>query len=242
MIVTYQTLTRLMTFTISRAGISGTDIQPDSPEWREWFQTALEGTKIQFVWTDDSFREQRFTAYRRKRYWEAQKRVSGKLRNTTIKPGEVTYEALRQMGLKLTAYNWADSFEVEESGKSSGYQTAKETPSLTEDEIEKLQAQIAELDAQLKERNQQLASAITQKEKLEGKAKAAEQLAIQQSKEISRLDTKLDEVLTQQRSLTASKSIPLSKLTLNRDGGYYQLRGKSVIYLEDLEKLGYQVK
>ncbi len=67
-------------------------------------------------------------------------------------------------------------------------------------------------------------------------------MAIQQGKEISRLDTKLAEVLTQQRSLTASKSIPLSKLTLNRDGGYYQLRGKSVIYLEDLEKLGYQVK
>src|SRR4028119_649883 len=118
-----------MTIIISRAGIEGTDIKPDSPEWVEWFASQPEGTKIQFAWTDDSFKEQKFTAYRRKRYWEAQKRISGKLRNTTIKPGEATYEALRQMGLKLTSYNWADKFEYEESGKDENYQTQKEMPS-----------------------------------------------------------------------------------------------------------------
>jgi hypothetical protein len=195
-----------MTIIVSRAGITGTDIQPDSPEWCEWFQTMPEGTKFQFVWIDDSFREQRFTAYRRKRYWEVQKRVSGKLRNTTIKPGEVTYEILRQIGLRLTAYNWADSFEMVKSGKSLECQTAKGTTSQTVGETEKLQTRIIELEAQVKERNLQLASAINQMEKLEGKAKAAEKLVIQQSKEISRLDTRLAEVLTQMRSLETLRS------------------------------------
>lgn len=133
-----------MTIIVSRAGIEGTDIKPDSPEWSEWFISQPEGTKIQFTWIDDYFREQRFTAYRRKRYWEAQKRVSGRLRNTTIKPEGVTYELLRQMGLKLTAYNWAEKFEYKESGN----QTHKDTSSLTKDEIENLQARIVELEAE----------------------------------------------------------------------------------------------
>src|SRR4028119_1578544 len=132
-----------MTIIISRAGIEGTDIKPDSPEWVEWFASQPEGTKIQFAWTDDSFKEQKFTAYRRKRYWEAQKRISGKLRNTTIKPGEATYEALRQMGLKLVSYNWADKFEYEESGN---YQTQKEVPLQTRDETEELRTRLAELE------------------------------------------------------------------------------------------------
>ncbi len=135
-----------MTIIISRAGIEGTDIKPDSPEWMKWFASQPEGTKIQFTWTDDSFKEQKFTAYRRKRYWEAQKRVSGKLRNTTIKPGEATYEALRQMGLKLTSYNWADKFEYEESGKDENYQTQKEVPPQTGDETEELRTRLAELE------------------------------------------------------------------------------------------------
>ncbi len=38
------------------------------------------------------------------------------------------------------------------------------------------------------------------------------------------------------------KAIPKAELTLNKEGRYYQLRGKSVIYLDDLERLGYEVK
>jgi plasmid stabilization system protein ParE len=137
-----------MTIEVSRAGISGTDIKPDTPEWCEWFETMPQGTKIQFVWTDDAFRGQKFTAYRRKRYWEAQKRVSGRLRNATIKPGEVTYEALRMMGLRLTAYNWADKFEIEESGKGE-YQTFNESTSQTQEEIAQLTEEVRRLGAEL---------------------------------------------------------------------------------------------
>ena len=134
-----------MTIIISRAGIEGTDIKPDSPGWVEWFVSQPEGTKIQFAWTDDSFKEQKFTAYRRKRYWEAQKRISGKLRNTTIKPGEATYEALRQMGLKLTSYNWADKFEYEESGNQTFPDQSSQTGNKGE-ELEELRARIAGLE------------------------------------------------------------------------------------------------
>jgi predicted RNase H-like nuclease (RuvC/YqgF family) len=154
-----------MTIIISRAGIEGTDIKPDSPEWMEWFASQPEGIKIQFTWTDDSFKEQKFTAYRRKRYWEAQKRISGKLRNTTIKPGEATYEALRQMGLKLTSYNWADKFEYEESGKGENYQTPKEVPSQTGNEIEELRARLAELEqsnSELQAANQTLEKQLSE--------------------------------------------------------------------------------
>jgi chromosome segregation ATPase len=154
-----------MTIIISRAGIEGTDIKPDSPEWVEWFASQPEGTKIQFTWTDDSFKEQKFTAYRRKRYWEAQKRISGKLRNTTIKPGEATYEALRQMGLKLTSYNWTDKFEYEESGKDKTYQTQKEVPPQIKDETEELRARIAELEqsnSELQSTNQALEKQLSE--------------------------------------------------------------------------------
>jgi hypothetical protein len=156
----YQTFTRPMTIEVSRAGISGTNIRPDTPEWAEWFTSAPEGTKIQFTWADDSFREQRFTAYRRKRYWEAQKRVLGRLRNTTIKPGEVTHEALRQMGLRLTAYNWADKFENEESGKREEYQTSEKDASQTVEEIAQLKAEIDSL----REKNLQLKSQLAEAE------------------------------------------------------------------------------
>jgi chromosome segregation ATPase len=131
-----------MTIKVDRAGISGTNIKPDTPEWQEWFNSAPEGTKIQFEYTADSLKTERFTAYRRKRYWEAQKRVSGKLRNTTIKPSEVTHENLRQILLRLTAYNWADKFEMEESGKC---QTFNETPSQTGEEIAQLRAEVERL-------------------------------------------------------------------------------------------------
>jgi predicted RNase H-like nuclease (RuvC/YqgF family) len=154
-----------MAIIVSRAGIEGTDIKPDSPEWVEWFASQPEGTKIQFMWTDDSFNEQKFTAYRRKRYWEAQKRVAGKLRNTTIKPGEATYEALRQMGLKLTSYNWADKFEYEESGKNENYQTQKEVPLQTRNETEELRARIAELEqsnSELQSTNQALEKQLSE--------------------------------------------------------------------------------
>jgi hypothetical protein len=154
-----------MTIIISRAGIEGTNIKPDSPEWTEWFSSQPEGTKIQFTWTDDSFKEQKFTAYRRKRYWEAQKRVSGKLRNTTLKPGEVTYEALRQMGLKLTSYNWADKFEYEESGKGENYQTQNEVFAQTGTETEELRARLAALEqsnSELQAANQALEKQLSE--------------------------------------------------------------------------------
>jgi chromosome segregation ATPase len=133
-----------MTIKVDRAGISGTNIKPDTPEWQEWFNSAPEGTKIQFEYTADSLKTERFTAYRRKRYWEAQKRISGKLRNTTIKPSEVTYENLRQTLLRLTAYNWADKFEMEESGKGE-YQTSNESTSQTQKEIAQLRAEVERL-------------------------------------------------------------------------------------------------
>jgi DNA repair exonuclease SbcCD ATPase subunit len=154
-----------MAIIINRAGIEGTGIKPDSPQWVEWFTTQPEGVKIQFVWTDDSFREQKFTAYRRKRYWEAQKRISGKLRNTTIKPGEVTYEALRQMGLRLTSYNWADKFEHEESGNNN--QTLSDQSSQTRDEVEELKSRLAGLEAQLKKKDGDMAEASRKIELIE---------------------------------------------------------------------------
>jgi hypothetical protein len=139
-----------MTLIVNRSGIDGA-IKPNTSEWVDWFKSAPEGTKIIFEWLDGSFKSQKFSAYRRKRYWEAQKRVSGKLRNTTLKPENVTVEALEQVGARLTAYNWTDKFETEESGKSQ-YQTSVPSSSQPLEEITRLRAE----NEQFKKREQYL--------------------------------------------------------------------------------------
>ncbi len=50
------------------------------------------------------------------------------------------------MGLRLTAYNWADKFEIEESGKGEGYQTSNESTSQTQEEIARLTAEVERLE------------------------------------------------------------------------------------------------
>ncbi len=263
MILIYQTFTRHMTIKIDRAGISGTDIKPDTPEWYDWFNSAPEGTKIQFEYTTDSLKTERFTAYRRKRYWEAQKRVSRKLRNTTIKPSEVTYENLKQVLLKLTAYNWADKFEIEKSGTQLDYQTSQDE-GLGAGEVEALKKQIEELKSEndtlkgrisylLDERGLAQAKANDDARiELERLQKLNDQLekeniqlnrVYSQSEDISRkYHQRANELQAQLNECQAiAKTIDRSELTLNKEGGFYQLRGKSVIYLEDLEKLGFKL-
>lgn len=123
-------------------------IQRDSDEWRQWFTSTPQGGKIRFEWLNGSAVEHNFTAYRRKRYWEAQKRVSGKLRNTTIKPEEVTYQKLEQVGYDLIAYNWQSKFEPDDSsqsGKSQSYQTPEQAPGAIAPEVEELKAEAERL-------------------------------------------------------------------------------------------------
>ena len=122
-------------------------IKRDSDEWREWFTTTPEGSKIRFEWLNAYSRKNSYTAYRRKRYWEAQKRVDGKLRNTTIKPEEATYQKLEQVGYELTAYNWdrAEQKQSSKSGIEQSYQTSDETTSQTQEEITRLRAEVERL-------------------------------------------------------------------------------------------------
>src|SRR4028119_2013006 len=110
-------------------------IERDSDEWREWFTTAPEGSKIHFEWLNSYLHKNSYTAYRRKRYWEAQKRVDRKLRNTTLKPEETTYQRLEQVGCELTAYNWdrAEQKQQSKSGTEQRYQTFSEATSQTQE-------------------------------------------------------------------------------------------------------------
>lgn len=116
-------------------------IKRDSSEWQEWFASTPEGSKMRFEWLNAHLHRNSYTAYRRKRYWEAQKRVEGKLRNTTIKPKDCTYQKLEQVGLTLTAYNWDKS----KSGKTEEYQTSTSETSQTGEEITRLKAEIEQL-------------------------------------------------------------------------------------------------
>ncbi len=127
---------------------SGTtySIDRDSDEWQQWFTTTPEGSKIRFEWLNSYLHRNTYTAYRRKRYWEAQKRVDGKLRNTTIKPEEASYQKLEQVGYELTAYNWdrAEQKQQAKSGKEI-YQTSVEATSQTEEKILHLKAEVERL-------------------------------------------------------------------------------------------------
>jgi hypothetical protein len=122
-------------------------IDRDSDEWREWLTTAPEGSKIRFEWLNSYLHRNTYTAYRRKRYWEAQKRVDGKLRNTTLKPEEATYQKLEQIGCELTAYNWdrAEQKQQSKSGTEQHYQTLGEPTLQTQEEIAQLRAEVERL-------------------------------------------------------------------------------------------------
>lgn len=115
-------------------------IQRDSAEWQDWFAIAPEGSKFRFEWLSSHLHRNTYTAYRRKRYWEAQKRVDGKLRNATIKPEDCTYQKLEQMGMRLVAYNWESK-----SGKEGDYQTSSDEAFQTTEEITQLRAEIGRL-------------------------------------------------------------------------------------------------
>lgn len=221
-----------MTTIVTSSGIEGTDIKPDTPEWLEWFTSAPEGTKISFEWVNNAFKIQRFTAYRRKRYWEAQKRVSGKLRNTTIKPSEASYELLKQIGNKLTAYNWTSPFEQEKSGNSNNYQTSPETTLESGEDIAKLQARIIELEQKL---------SSTEK-KLERESGDAQRYYVLWRKypdlerQLKRKEQKLDEAENQVAELKVTCK------RINLECKVYKLHGYEVVRLKDLTKLGYELQ
>jgi chromosome segregation ATPase len=179
-----------------------------SSGWHDWLLTH---SKFRVEISSRSF-----TAYKsEKGYWTAQRRKDGKLRHQYLGESHtLTYETLDETARILGAPDYwnkhvsdkgrpreADK-ELRQESHNKPYET-KTNISLSQPEIEKLQAQVTELEVQLKERNQQLASAITQKERFEGKAKAAEALAIQQGKEISRLDAKLAEALLRQSAINS---------------------------------------
>jgi DNA repair exonuclease SbcCD ATPase subunit len=154
-------------------------IQRDSDEWRQWFATTPQGGKIRFEWLNGSAIEHNFTAYRRKRYWEAQKRISGKLRNTTIKPEEVTYQKLEQVGYDLIAYNWQSRFEPDDSsqsGKSQPYQTPGQTPGAIAPEVERLKAELEAANQTIK--NQATLLKLAQEEVILAQKDASESKAL----------------------------------------------------------------
>lgn len=145
-------MTKQTTALVTVSGISFDNgdtyaIDRDSAEWREWLTTAPEGSKIRFEWLNSYLHRNAYTAYRRKRYWEAQKRVDGKLRNTTLKPEEATYQKLEQIGCELTAYNWdrAEQRQQLKSGTEQDYQTLSEPTSQTQKEIAQLRAEVERL-------------------------------------------------------------------------------------------------
>jgi DNA repair exonuclease SbcCD ATPase subunit len=256
-----------MTIVVNGSGIDGT-INPDTPEWAEWFRSAPEGTKIIFEWLDDSCKKQKFTVYRRKRYWEAQKRVSRKLRNTTIKPENVTLEALRQVGYKLTAYNWADKFEDEKSGKAEECQTS-EVGSFQTGEVEALKKQIEEMKSENDALRGRVSYLLDERGLTQAKANDDAKYEIERlqklNEQLEKENHKLNQVYTQSEVISQkyhqratelegkldklqaiAKIIDLTSLRESTPDKReqekiksYQLRGEAVVHVKYLEKLGF---
>lgn len=120
--------------------------------------------------------------------------------------------------------------------------TVSELPSQPHEEIATLRAEIEELKVKLQRTEARLEKEANDAQRyypgwrklpgLESELRFNRQKRQELEQTVSEL----------QRSLEAGKTISKSNLTLNKEGGFYQLRGKSVVYLEDLEKLGYEVK
>ncbi|MBD0344037.1 MAG: hypothetical protein ICV63_04230 [Coleofasciculus sp. Co-bin14] len=246
---------------VTPLGVSGASIVLDSPEWFEWLSERSSFSYQSSVCD--------YTCNKRSNgKWYASKRKGDRSQGSATLAQEylgadakLTKAKLEEIARKFALPDrdyWylkhpkpTNQSELTES-LGAGCTANEGTTSARGLEVEALKKQIEELMAE----NDALKTKLqTTEKRLEKEASDAQryypgwrklpglesELRFNKSKR-EELEQSVSELQDQVRSLEAGKTIPKSNLTLNKEGGFYQLRGKAVVYLEDLEKLGYQVK
>lgn len=192
-------------------------ISVESPEWFEWLAA------------NKSFRfgydlEDGFTALKNSRgYWYAQRRVSGTLHQKCLgKDEKITWEAMTEANKALTlmAIDHRAEDRMNRHLKSglvqAPVQTLTEETSPSGEEIERLKAEVARLTKH--------------------ESYLLEQLDLVKSQIINEAQERVKE-------LREIKVIDRSQLRISsKTNDYYRLRGEAVVFLSDLEQMGFTIR
>jgi chromosome segregation ATPase len=164
----------------SRQPESLSGIKVDSPEWFAWLEEQKSFRfECSYTWhiqagiTD--IEDATCTVIKQGKYWNAQKRVSGQLRRYYLGTSDkLTYDGLCEAAKTLTINSkWCDYLRAKQSlglqshKKENDCETEGEVTCQTRDKTENLQARFAELEARLKEKDDELTEAKTKVEILE---------------------------------------------------------------------------
>jgi BMFP domain-containing protein YqiC len=165
----------------SRQPESLSGIKVDSPEWFAWLEEQKSFRfECSYTWHIQAgiadIKSATCTVIKQGKYWNAQKRVSGQLRRYYLGASDkLTYDGLCEAAKTLTINpKWCDYLRAKQSPGLQSHkkeindcETEDQATCQTRDKAENLQARFAELEARLKEKDEELTEAKTKVEILE---------------------------------------------------------------------------